>query len=76
MPVLVTNTLVRLYRIRWGNLTNNWPVPTEVLTELKSIKSSHEVIPLNVIDNGIQVLPLDVQGVLRNALVGYMEQST
>jgi hypothetical protein len=60
------------------NLTDNWPVPTEALTELDSVKSSHEVIPLNVIDNGIQVLPLDVQGVLRNALVEatfYMEYS-
>jgi hypothetical protein len=60
------------------NLTDNWPVPIEALTELESVKSSHKVIPLNVIDNGIQVLPLDVQGVLRNALVEatfYMEYS-
>ena len=46
---------------------------TKALAELDSVKSSHKVIPLNVIDNGTQVLPLDV---LWNALVEatlYME---
>jgi hypothetical protein len=56
----------------------SWPVPSEVLTELDSVKLSHKILPLNVIDNGIQVLPSDIQDVFRNALVEatfYMEYS-
>jgi hypothetical protein len=54
------------------------PVPSEVLAELDSVKSSHKILPLNVIDNSIQVLPFDIQDMLRNALVEamfYMEYS-
>ena len=47
-----------------------------MLTGLDSVKLSHKILPLNVIDNGIQVLPSDIQDVFRNALVEatfYME---
>ena len=53
-------------------------LPSEVLAELDSVKSSHKILPLNVIDNGIQVLPSDIQDMLRDALVEatfYMEYS-
>jgi hypothetical protein len=49
-----------------------------VLTELDSVKLSHKILPLNIIDNGIQVLPSDIQDMFRNTLVEatfYMEYS-
>jgi hypothetical protein len=56
----------------------SWPVPSKVLAELDSVKLSYKILPLNIIDNSIQVLPSDIQDVLHNALVEatfYMEYS-
>jgi len=44
-------------------------VPAEAFSQLETIKSTHKVIPLNVIENGHLVSPENVQNVLRNALV-------
>src|SRR5882724_6268221 len=50
-------------------LSDNWPVPNEALKELDSLKTTHEIVPLNVIDNKTQVLPSDIENVLSDALV-------
>jgi len=58
------------------HLSDNWPVRNEALKELDSLKTTHEIVPLNVIDNETQVLPSDIENVLSDALVEvtfYME---
>jgi hypothetical protein len=52
-----------------NHLSNNWPEPTEALAGLDSVKLTHEILPLTIIDNSTLVLPSDVQRVLPNALV-------
>jgi hypothetical protein len=51
------------------NVTNNWPVPEELSPRLEVIKHSHRACPLNVICGGYPVAPLDVENVIRNAMV-------
>jgi len=51
-------------------------VRNEALKELDSLKTTHEIVPLNVIDNEMQALPSDIKNVLPDALVEvtfYME---
>jgi hypothetical protein len=51
------------------NITNNWPVPEEVLPRLDLIKHSHRAHPLNVLYEDYPVCPLDVENAIRDAMV-------
>ena len=68
--ILITHTDVDYITNQFDcELTRTWPVPAQAFSQLEAIRSTHNVIPLNVIEGGRLVSLENVQNVLRDALV-------
>ncbi|KAG2360516.1 hypothetical protein BDR07DRAFT_1412316 [Suillus spraguei] len=51
------------------DITENWPIPTELEDDFDGIKYTHRALPLPVFRDGIPISPLDINRTLGGALV-------